>query len=87
MSVRAHRLLRLDYEPEEAFNLWHDKELMELLSPYTDTLDMDGCGLLTFEEDVLKEALSEAKRPETKRILRKMLEEAEADGYVDYYCF
>ena len=83
----VHRPLCSEYEPEPTFDLLRDREPMGLLSPHMETLDSDGCGLVTFEEEELEEALKEAKQPETKRILRKMLEEAEREGYVDYYCF
>jgi hypothetical protein len=87
MSVRAYRITTLEHENSETFNLWHDEELMSLLSYCMDTLDESGGGIIEFRLEELQEALPEAKQERTKSILKKMIGEAQKTGWVRYVCF
>ncbi len=87
MSVRAYRIKKIKYETSETFNLWHDEELMQLLSYRMDTLNEDGCGYIEFSKEELQEALEEVKQEDTKSILKKMIGDAKKTGWVRYCCF
>ncbi|MBM3703018.1 MAG: hypothetical protein FJW63_08550 [Actinobacteria bacterium] len=64
MSIRAHKVLRLEYNGE-SFNLWHDDELMSILEESSNfylRLDNDCCGvteILDSDFDEIKEKLEE----------------------------
>jgi len=87
MSVRAYRITKLEHEDRETFNLWHDDELMSILSYSMNTLYEEGCVYMEFSKEELQEALKEAKQERTKSILKKMIKDAKKIGWVGYWCF
>lgn len=64
MSIRAHKVLKLEYNGE-SFNLWNDEELLSILEESSNfylRLDNDCCGvteILDIEFDEIKEKLEE----------------------------
>jgi hypothetical protein len=92
MSVRAHRIKKIDFEKQETFNLWHDEKLMDFLNEHGiyDTLN-ECCGLTELPVSVLEEAIKEVK--ELDKYTRKAIEKDIAwakknkEDYIQYYCF
>jgi len=65
MSIRAYKVKKIEYEISESFNLWHDRELMNILeesSNFYTRLDDDCSGfteILDNEFNEIKENLEE----------------------------
>ena len=94
MSVRAHRILKVEYADRPSFNLWHDEKLVKFLDDHMDggfysQLTTDGGGVVCIEPSVIQEAINSAKELEldedTVAQLRADVEAAE--GSIDYDCF
>ena len=88
MSVRAHRVKKLEYD-KCSFNLWHHQELAEFLDIY-EQLDDDGCGLATVGIEKIKEAIETLQlEPQVVESLKEDIAYAEKNGddSVMYYFF
>lgn len=62
MSVRAHRVSKIEWDAADTFSL-HDEKLVEFLD-INQYLDSDGCGIVWVSIENLKEALSMAEELE-----------------------
>lgn len=88
MSVRAYNITSLQFAPTETFNLWHDDEVMHLLSPYLpEGFDPMAGGYLEFALENLQEARAEARSQQAKEVLDQMIAEASPRGWARYWCF
>jgi len=98
VSVRAHRILSVEYAPETSFNLWHDEKLVEFLERNNDLgfyrqMNDDGSGVVTVSIEALQKAIDEAEELEldeaTVRVLGEDIAAAKLanNEYVDYDCF
>ena len=94
MSVRAHRILKVEYAERPSFNLWHDEKLMKFLDDHMDggfyaQLTDGGVGVVCIEPSVIQEAINSAKELEldddTVAQLKADVEASE--GSIDYDCF
>ena len=88
MSVRAHRVKKIEYD-RCSFNLWHHQELSDFLGVY-EQLNEDACGLVEVSVEKLKEAVETLSLDtDTKKLLEDDIAFAEKNGndYVMYYCF
>ena len=92
MSVRAHRINKVEYNGE-SFNLWHDKELVDFLDTEDrlfDQLNEDGCGFAEISVETLKKALAELNlRPERREAIEADVKWAKERGedWILYYLF
>jgi len=91
MSVRAYRVIEIQYEKQNSFNLWRDGKLMDFLDRrgcFYDSLNEDSVGLTEVSIKVLQKALQEVElEPEVREIIQKDIEACKDSGYVQYYCF
>ena len=98
MSVRAHRILKVEYAPEVSFNLYGDQKLVEFLEHENDLgfyrqMNDNGGGVVTVSIETLQRAIDQAKELEldddTVKVLREDIAAAQADNNesVDYDCF
>lgn len=96
MSVRAHRILKVEYAPNTSFNLWHNEKLVEFLEKnnphgFNDKLDMDGNGVVSIDVSVIKQAIEKAEELELEEdVVEQLKADIEAVGdepTIDYDCF
>ena len=96
MSVRAHRILKIEYAKIPSFNLWHDEKLIDFINTHNDSgffsqMNDNGGGVVNVEASVIKEALEKAVELEldedTVEQLKADIEAAGEDGSIDYDCF
>lgn len=97
MSVRAHRVIKVEYAPETSFNLSHDEKLVSLLDGWDGiwcNLNDDGCGQVSISVDSLRAALGRATEleldPETIEAITDDIAFAvkvEGEDYVTYDFF
>jgi len=96
VSVRAHRILKVEYAPNHSFNLWHDEKLINFLDTHNDSgffsqMNENGGGVVNIEASVIKEAIEKAAELEldedTVEQLKADVEAAGEDGSIDYDCF
>ena len=98
MSVRAHRILSVEYAPETSFNLYHDEKLIDFLQHendlgFYDQMNGDGGGKITVSIEALQKAIDQAKELELDEVTVRVLGEDIAvakvhnEDYVDYDCF
>jgi len=96
VSVRAHRILKVEYAPNPSFNLWHDEKLINFLDTQNDSgffsqMNENGGGVVNIEASVIKKALEKAGELEldedTVKQLKADIEAAGEDGSIDYDCF
>ena len=98
MSVRAHRILKVEYAPEASFNLYGDQKLVEFLEKESDLgfyrqMNDNGGGVVTMGIEALQAAIDKAGELEldedTVRVLGVDIAAAKEDGVdtVDYDCF
>jgi len=90
MSVRAYRVIKIDYEKNDTFNLWHDDKLVEFLDreySFYETLS-DGRGIVQLPIEALEEALKKVEMDEDlRKAITKDIEVSRDCGHVTYYCF
>jgi len=91
MSVRAHRVNKIDYAGG-SFNLWHDEAIIRYLKRegYLNQLDEDLSGLLELPLEVVKmlaewEEVDVYAREKLKEDIKWAKENDE--DYIMYYCF
>ena len=96
MSVRAHRILKVEYAKIPSFNLWHDEKLINFLdthngSGFYSQMNDGGGGVVNIEVSVIKEALEKAVELELDEdIVSQLKADIEAAGEepdIDYDCF
>lgn len=93
MSVRAHRVIKIEWAKPESFNLWHDDDLVDFLDKELglyEILNEDNTGLVEIPTDILEKAIKEVSMADnTKSSLQEDIEAAKkaGDSYVTYYCF
>lgn len=96
MSVRAHRILKVEYADNPSFNLYHDEKLVQFLdrqnhSGFYSQLSDDGGGVVSVEVSVLRQAIEKASELELDKDDVKTLQadiEASGEGEtIDYDCF
>lgn len=98
MSVRAHRIIKVEYSPETTFNLSYDQKLVEFLDGENDGgfwshLNDDACGQVGISVEALNKALKRAESLELDEYTVKAIKddiafaESQDDGYVTYDCF
>ena len=94
MSVRAHRVKKIEYAGE-SFNLWHDKKLIDFFDRYYGFFEtlVEGIGITELSTEALKIAIKKAKQLGLKK---QQVEQLKKDakwgdkyncGWVSYYCF
>ena len=90
MSVRAYLVKKIDYT-NPIFNLWHDKDILNLLDAngITETLDADGCGLMEIPNDILEEFLAGHPGHPRTQAIQQAIDNAKTQGddYITVYCF
>ena len=60
MSVRAHRVTKIEHEQANTFNLWHDDKLVDFLDSECDFfagLTNEGTGLVEVPVEALQKAV------------------------------
>ena len=92
MSVRAYRVIKIEYARPNTFNLYHDGKLVNFFDSeygFFETLN-EGTGLTELPIEALERALAEVPMDEELReALKKDIEVCREEGedYVRYYCF
>ena len=93
MSIRAHRVNKLEYGGE-SFNLFNDEDLIAFLNQEEniyERLNADGAGFIELPAETIKRALREIETldPYTKKALQEDLAWAEKEDkeYILYDCF
>jgi hypothetical protein len=95
ISIRAHKVSKMEYAPYSTFNCWHDNKLFDFLmnSDRThDGLNMDGLGMIEVSVGRIQEALA-SQDLNLDNDVRESLESdiAWAKGrekdYISYDCF
>lgn len=93
MSVRAHRVIRIEYATYASFNLWHDRDLVEFLEGewyFYEKLDSGGGGMVEIPVEVLEKALEEASlSDDVKKAVQLDVDYCKNAGeeFVLYSCF
>ncbi len=97
MSVRAHRVVKVEYAPSPSFNLYFDQKLINYLDDHGEgfwrLLNDDGVGQVYIEVDTLKAALRRPKKlalePDAIEAIKADIAFAESQGDdgVTYDCF
>lgn len=98
MSVRAYKINKIAYDPNERFNLWYNMFIVDNIVN-VDTLD-EGGGITEVNGSIVKEVLEDidilwdtARYPDenkedTINILKEILKDCDNNGgYCSYYCF
>ncbi|GAH68348.1 unnamed protein product [marine sediment metagenome] len=96
MSVRAHRILKVEYAPNTSFNLYYDQKLIEFFDRNNDggfysQMNDGGGGVVSIEVSAIKEAIEKAAElqldEDTVKQLKADIEAAGDNDFVDYDCF
>jgi len=101
MSVRAYRVKTIDTEDSPLFNLWHDREVMDVLEQhgFMEQLNQDACGVTYISPDAMKDVIKhltaqrkEAGTKEDKERLAELIKNFQAElksspSGADYYCY
>lgn len=98
MSVRAHRIIKVEYAPNSSFNLYSDTKLVEFLEANNDLgfyrqMNDNGGGVVTVSIETLQQAVDQADELELDeddvKTLREDIEAGKKSGLecVDYDCF
>ena len=95
MSVRAHRILKVEYAKNPSFNLWHDEKLINFIDTHNDLgfyeqMNANGGGVVCVETSVIKDAIEKAVELELDEDTVEQLKadiEASENGSIDYDCF
>ena len=76
MSIRGHKVIKIEYEEGETFNAWHDEMFMDLVGDLIyDTLNMDGCGIVEFEDTQMEEIMEEDMIGRKEELIKKYSKE------------
>lgn len=95
MSIRAHRVIKIEYAPEPTFNCWHDTELLDFLlenDKVHDGRNMDGVGMIEFSVDELQAAVDDKDLKFDDEVRKQLQADITAskeagDTYIQYDCF
>lgn len=98
MSTRAYKITKIEHNTDPTFNLSHDEIIRELFpsvqQQYDDNKDIITIGyqeIITAIQDFIKHdyttPLSDDDKQYYEKLLSTMKDDAEADTYVEYYCF
>ena len=93
MSIRAYRVIKIEYEKIASFNVSHDEKLRDFFDTeynFFSSLNADGCGMVELPVEALEEALQEVEvEDDVREALKKDIEAARkaGDEYVTYDCF
>lgn len=92
MSVRAYRVIKIEYAKPNSFNLWHDCKLVNFFDREYGFFEgmTEGTGLTQLPIEALEHALKEVEMDdEVREVLKKDLQACREEGeeYVQYYCF
>lgn len=91
-TIRAYKVITIDYETHETFGFSDDKELVTFLKPYiSDYIPLEG-GLVHLTKEDLQKALQNAEKKNasiaTCNLLQLMIDDAAKNyGSVKYMCF
>jgi hypothetical protein len=86
MSIRAYKIIEIKTEKKptltnEELNLTCDYR-------YNDEQFDGAVGIITFDEDILREALKTEEDYKTRQAIKKILKDiSKGDNMVDYYCY
>ena len=90
MSIRAYRVIEIEYARPSTFNLYHDGKLVNFFDKeygFFETLN-EGTGLTELPIEALERALAEVPMDEELiEALQADIEACREEGYVRYYCF
>jgi hypothetical protein len=95
MSIRAHRIIKIEYAPGPTFNCWHDTELLDFLLENDEVHDgrnLDGAGIIEFNVDELQAAVDDKNLKLNDEVRRQLQADIVAskvadDEYIQYDCF
>jgi hypothetical protein len=94
MSVRAHRIIKIEYADYPSFNLWHDEPIMDFLSAqdgFQDFRNEDGNGTIEFPAQALVDLLASDIALEVyhKEAFEKDIQSVNGnmEEYIEYSCY
>jgi hypothetical protein len=98
MSTRAYKITKIEYNTDASFNLSHDEIIHKLIpsvqEQFENNRDIITIGyqeIITAIQDFIKYAYTTELTADDKeyytKLLAQMKDDAEADTYVEYYCF
>lgn len=98
MSVRAYRVIKIEWAKQPTFNLWHDEKFIELFNTIPSIslisqLSENGSGQVEFTVEgvqaVVNKAIELGLDPNTIAALKEDIVATKAvdDGYILYECF
>jgi len=95
MSVRAYKVVALQYAQSPSFNCWHDEKLMDFLEgeEIYDGRNSEGGGTMEMSVEVMQKALDKGKELELDEYaceaIRTDIAWAKKKGrdYIRYECF
>jgi len=92
MSIRAYRVIKIEYAKPNSFNLYQDGKLVNFFDQEYGFFESmtEGTGLTELPVEALEEALEKVEMDdEVRKALQKDLEACREAGeeYVHYYCF
>lgn len=90
MSVRAHKVKKIDYDNAESFNLWHDDKIVDYLSCELTGLNQDSCGIIEVAVNKLEKMFEDLKlNKEDYDVLWKNIQDAKEkdENYLMFWCF
>jgi hypothetical protein len=93
MSIRAHRVIKIEYEKTASFNVSHDEKLRDFFDTeynFLSSLNDDCCGMVELPVEALEQALQKVEmEDDVREALKKDIQAANEAGeeYVQYDCF
>lgn len=91
MSTRAYKVIKIEYEKEPTFN-FRDEGADEVLdcAVYITRNDDNEIREVELEMDDLRSRLEDKESglsKEAKKLIKKIIKEADSSEFVNYYCF
>ncbi len=102
MSIRAHKVINIETNKEESFNVSHNFDLVSRLGSFTERLSEDCTGISTIYKVDVEKAIhdfraviqgkftaheSAVNEEESLEILESILEEMGEEDYAEYSCY
>jgi hypothetical protein len=88
MSIRAYKIIEIKTKDDPTFNMGQEFDWIEGIASYGTYNESGEIQQMEFETEQIRAAIAEKDRPKyQKDILRKILEEAGSDEYINYYCY
>ena len=95
MSVRAYKVIALQYAENPTFNCWHDEKLMDFLTSEElyDGRNVDGVGTIEVSVELLQKALANGNELKWDEYIREALKadmtwaKKKGQDYIRYECF